>query len=134
MYATLEAFERRLGRAYGEIYGTDAPRALADLASAQAKVDGRLARRYAVPVTGAGAVALAAEWQLVLACELAYFNAVAGTLPDKLQKQIDRVYQELEDAASGDLRLPGAAESTDQGAVSVDCDPPVFGRDKMKGY
>ena len=72
MYTTLEAFERRLGRAYCEIYATDAPRALADLATAQAEIDGKLARRYAVPLTGQVAGSLAAEWQLVLASELAF--------------------------------------------------------------
>lgn len=134
MYTTLEAFERRLGRAYCEIYATDAPRALADLATAQAEIDGKLARRYAVPLTGQVAASLAAEWQLVLASELAFGNTASGDLPAKLQKRIDEVRKQLEAAASGDMLLPGAAESAETGATFIASDPPVFGRKNMKGY
>lgn len=134
MYTTLEAFERRLGRDYCEIYRTDATRALADLSTAQAEIDGKLSRRYAVPLTGEVARNLAAEWQLVLASEIAYGNSAASDLPAKLQKRIDEVRKQMEAAASGDMLLPGAEESSETGATCIASDPPHFRRSDLKGY
>lgn len=128
MYTTLELFEARLGPVYAEVYGAATPRAIADLDAAQAEIDGWLAKRYAVPLTASGAVALAAEWQLVLASEIAYLATASSKMPEKLADRVKLVRERLAAAAAGDFRLPGAAETAEFGAVSIECDPPQFGR------
>lgn len=128
MYTTPEHFAARISQIHAEVYGASPSLALADLDAAQAEIDGRLARRYAVPLTAPGAVALAAEWQLVLAARLAYMQTASSSLPEKLKGRLEEVYKQLDAAAAGDLRLPGATETAEFGTVSIDCDPPQFGR------
>ena len=133
-YATLEALQSRLRGVYDGIYGDETADAdaAADLAAAAARIDGRIACRYAVPVVSPPA--LLAEWQLVLACEIAYSRAAAPTMPDKLQRRIDQVYAEIDRAAAGTLALPGAVESERAGAAMVAIEEPSFTRRKMRDW
>lgn len=138
-YATAAAFELRLGKVYASIYRDNAPAALDDLAQASAEMDAYLGGRYAVPVTAAAAQVLLQEWNITLAEEKAYTRAGGSSIPEKVVRRVDTVRKQLRDAASGLLRLPGAAEAGAGGAAGagvtfVKIEAPMFGRENMKGY
>lgn len=136
MYATLDRYKRRLAGVYGGIYGSG-PEADADaaddLAAAAAEIDGKLAARYVVPLTGA--TELAAAWQLTLAEELAYGRSAAPEFPGKLKDRSAEVRRQLEAAVAGKLQLPGAAvAAAGGGTATVEAAAPLFTRDQMQGY
>ncbi|MFA6842955.1 MAG: phage protein Gp36 family protein [Bacilli bacterium] len=138
-YATAAAFALRLGTVYASIYRNNEPAALEDLAQASAEIDAYLGGRYFVPVTAAASLVLLTEWNLTLAEEKAYARGGGSSIPEKVIRRVDAVRKQLRDAASGLLRLPGAAEagasgSGGAGAVLIEIETPVFGRKKMKGY
>lgn len=137
-YASVDDLEKALGTPYRSIYKDDTASANADLVSAAAVVDGYLAKRYCVPVTEPGAMPILKEWCVAIAMELAYGRAGGSTIPEKTKDRAKRAYDQLRDAAKGTLQVPAApAENTENsigGAVAIECDEPVFTRDKMRGY
>ncbi|MHB9138189.1 MAG: phage protein Gp36 family protein [Victivallaceae bacterium] len=138
MYATLSQLQGRLKDSFENIYeAVDGafPDAEADLAAANAIVDGYLAGRYAVPVTVESVQALLQHYTLVLACELAYMRS-AGDMPEKIKTAVKNVTDALQAIADGKKRLPGVAETTSgQGGASVlSIADPVFTREKMSGF
>lgn len=139
-YAAAADLALRLGRRYTELYRDYADAAVEDLAQAAAEIDAYLGGRYAVPVTAAAALVLLQDWNLTLAEEKAYARAGGGVeTPEKVIRRVDAARKALRDAASGLLRLPGAAEAAAAGAgaagaVVIEIEPPIFGRKRMKGY
>ena len=138
-YAAATDLALRLGRAYDSLYRDHADAAEEDLAQAAAEIDAYLGGRYAVPVTAADAQVLLRDWNLTLAEEKAYARAGGVETPEKVIRRVDAARKALRDAASGLLRLPGAAEAAEggsgaAGAVVIEIEPPIFGRKRMKGY
>ena len=130
-YATINELKVRLGQDYAGLYGNDE----AGRATAQADLDAAAGCRYETPVTSERAEALLRDWNLTLCEERARVRCAGDSLPDKLKMRIAHVRGSLEKTASGELVLPGAAESVrGQGFATVACDEPVFTRETMKGY
>ena len=157
-YASAEDLRGRLGTAvFGEIYdeicdesrssppgeagatsrsGTLPPGALADLAAASAEIDGAIAARYALPVTGARSLALLRDWCLTLAEERAYARAAGSAWAEKVKTRVEQVRKYLEEIRLDRFRLPDAAENggADGGTIAlVQGDRPIFSREKMGG-
>lgn len=146
MYATIEDFKQRIGQSiFDEIYystgdseSTESPAVLSDLESAAAEIDGVLAYRYQFPVSGTKTLALLKDWNLTLAEERAFSRPVGGEFTEKLKSRVAQVRSYLEMIRLDQFRLPDAAEknsAANGSAVAiVQCDEPVFGRDKMSGF
>lgn len=136
-YATINELKMRLGQDYAGLYGNDetgTATAQADLDAAAAEIDAAAGCRYETPVAGR-AEALLRDWNLTLCEERARVRCAGDTLPGKLKMRIDHVRESLAKTASGELVLPGAAESVrGHGFAAVACDAPVFTRETMKGY
>lgn len=137
-YATINELKVRLGQDYTGLYGTgdtgDAA-AQADLDAAAAEIDAAAGCRYETPVTSERAAALLRDWNLTLCEERSRVRSAGDSLPGKLKMRIAHVRESLAKTASGELILPGTAESPrGQGFATVACDEPVFTRDTMKGY
>lgn len=143
MYATPADLAAVLGSSHAAIYGSDASAAAAkaneDLAAAAAEIDGHLARRYAVPVTAPSALPLLKDWNLVLAQERAFARAHAQPdFSEKLKRRCDEVRKCLREAAEGTFALaaglaePEGASAT--GMAFVEAAPPLFGRERMRGF
>jgi phage gp36-like protein len=137
-YATINELKMRLGQDYAGLYGTDeagTATAQADLDAAAAEIDAAAGCRYETPVVSVRAEALLRDWNLTLCEERARVRCAGDTLPGKLKLRIDHVRESLAKTVSGELVLPGAAESVrGQGIATVACDAPVFTRETMKGY
>ena len=137
-YATINELKVRLGQDYAGLYGNDeAGRATAqaDLEAAAAEIDAAAGCRYETPVASERAEALLRDWNLTLCEERARVRCAGDSLPDKLKMRVAFVRSSLEKTASGELVLPGAAESVrGQGFAAVACDEPVFTRETMRGY
>ncbi len=137
-YATINELKVRLGQDYAGLYGNDeagTAAAQADLEAAAAEIDAAAGCRYETPVVSERAGALLSDWNLTLCEERARVRCAGDTLPDKLKMRVVHVRESLEKTASGELVLPGAAESArGQGISTVACDEPVFSRETMKGY
>ena len=79
-YATAAELRQRIGGSvFDEIYDVSDPFDLSgltditdDLEAAAAEIDGAIAARYALPVTGSRSLALLKDWNLTLAEERAY--------------------------------------------------------------
>lgn len=140
MYCTPDMLITRLGApAASAIYGDDPETAKAlmsaDLAAAQAEIDGFVGARYLVPVTAQGAVALLGVWTLSIAEELAWGRVGDIPPPDALKARIERIRKHLERIADKTMILSGAAEITDGAAVTViQCDKPLLNRRGLEGY
>ena len=136
-YATINELKVRLGQDYAGLYGNDevgTATAQADLDAAAAEIDASAGCRYETPVASERAGALLRDWNLTLCEERARVRCAGDTLPDKLKTRVALVRGSLEKTASGELVLPGAAESVrGQGFAAVACDEPVFSRETMRG-
>ena len=137
-YATINELKVRLGQDYAGLYGNDeagTATAQADLDAAATEIDAAAGCRYETPVVSERAGALLRDWNLTLCEERSRVRCAGDTLPDKLRTRIAHVRESLAKTASGDLVLPGAAESVrGQGFATVACDEPVFTRTTMRGY
>ena len=137
-YTTINDLKVRLGQDYAGLYGNDevgTATAQADLDAAAAEIDAAAGCRYETPVVSERAGALLRDWNLTLCEERARVRCAGDTLPDKLKTRIAHVRESLAKTVSGELVLPGAAESArGQGFATVACDEPVFTRTTMKGY
>lgn len=136
-YAKPADLRARLGaQVFAEIYGPDPAAAAGDLASAAAEIDGAALCRYQLPVTGERTLALFSDWNLTLAEERAFARPAGNTYTEKIKIRVAQVREYLKMLREGTFKLPDAAEvSAGAGGVAlVQCDEPVFGRDKMRGY
>lgn len=137
-YATINELKVRLGQDYAGLYGNDetgTASAQADLDASAAEIDTSAGCRYETPVVSDRAEALLRDWNLTLCEERARVRCAGDALPDKLKMRIVHVRESLAKTASGELILPGAAESArGQGFSTVACDEPVFTRETMRGY
>ena len=137
-YATINELKVRLGQDYAGLYGNDesgTATAQADLDAAAAEIDASAGCRYETPVVSERAEVLLRDWNLTLCEERARVRCAGDALPDKLKMRVAQVRGSLTKTASGELVLPGAAESVrGQGFAAVACDAPVFTRETMKGY
>jgi phage gp36-like protein len=136
-YANSADLRERVGGAiYQEIYGTTPNAAADDLVSAAAEIDGAAAVRYKLPVSGAGTLALFRDWNLTLAEERAFARPAGAAYTEKVKSRVAQVREYLKMLREGTFRLPDAPElgAGAGGVALVQCDEPVFGRDKMRGY
>ncbi len=145
-YASVAELRRRTGRSvFDEIYGkselpdfSDLSIALDDLLAAAAEIDGAIAARYRLPVTGERSLALLKDWCLTLAEERAFARPAGESFTEKVKTRVAQVRQYLDKIRDDAFRLPDAEENrsgTGAGGVAiVQCDEPVFGRDRMKGF
>ena len=139
-YATVQELRARIGASiFAEIYGEEGTtEAEADLASAEAEIDGAAALRYRMPVTGVRSLALLKDWTLTLCEERTYARAAGSDYTEKIKARTAQVRKYLEMIRLDQFRLPDAQENgpgTGRGGVAlVQCDAPVFGRERMKGF
>ena len=108
-----------------------------DLESAAAEIDGAIAARYALPVTGSRSLALLKDWNLTLAEERAYARPAGADFSEKIKRRVDQVRKYLDLIRNDQFRLPDAAENSSGsgGTIAlVQRDDPVFDRDKMGGF
>ena len=148
MYADIDEFRSRLGQAiFNEIYEitdnsdeAELSIVLSDLASSAAEIDGALAFRYKFPITGDKTLALLKDWNLTLAEERAYSRPAGGEFTEKLKLRTAQVRQYLEMIREDRFILPDAAEKSSSSSAGggkialVQCDSPIFDRDKMEGF
>lgn len=133
-YADTELLRARLGEAvFDEIY-QDESDAAADLESAAAEIDGAIASRYRLPVTGKRTLSLLRDWTLTLAEERAYAHAAGSGFAEKVRLRVEQVRKYLEMIRNGTFLLPDAEERKDGSVAFASCREPVFGRDNMEGF
>lgn len=138
-YATPDELETRIGASvYGELYLSGNDQATGDLESAAAEIDGAIAYRYQLPVTGLRSLALLKDWNLTLAEERAFARPAGGDYTEKVKARVAQVRRYLDMIREDSFRLPDGVENRGGagtgGIALVQCDEPVFGRDKMKGF
>lgn len=144
-YSSAEDLRRRIGfSVFDEIYNvpdgsdlSDRSDIADDLESAAAEIDGALAFRYSLPVTGERSLALLKDWNLTLAEERAYARAAGSEFAEKIKRRADQVRKYLEMIRADQFRLPDAAEngaSSGGGIALVKRDDPVFDRKSMEGF
>jgi phage gp36-like protein len=140
MYASATDLETRIGDVFAELYrrldGTAmSNEASEDLAAASAEIDGAVGMRYSVPVSAAQALPLLKSWCLTLAEELAWARSGRQT-PESVKDRVKTVRDLLAKVAAGSFSLAGASlQASDNGVVAeIECDEPVFGRKRMRGY
>ncbi len=137
-YATALELRARIGASiFAEIYGEkETTEAEADLASAEAEIDGAIACRYQMPVAGTRSLALLKDWTLTLAEERTFARPVGGDYTEKIKARVAQVRKYLEMIRLDQFRLPDAAENgTAAGGIAlVKCDAPIFGRGNMEGF
>ena len=146
-YATADDLKQRIGESvFQEIYflsdgsdGSDqSDKIRDDLESAAAEIDGAIAFRYRLPVTGERSLALLKDWNLTLAEERAFARPVGGDYTEKIKRRVDQVRKYLELIRADQFRLPDAPEkgaaTSGSGIALVQQDKPVFGREEMSGF
>ena len=142
-YATADDLKQRIGESiFQEIYclsdGSDqSDKVIDDLESAAAEIDGAIAFRYSLPVTGERSLALLKDWNLTLAEERAFARPVGGDYTEKIKRRVDQVRKYLDMIRADQFRLPDAPEkgaSSGSGIALVQQDKPVFGREEMSGF
>lgn len=139
-YAVVSDLSSRIGSSvFTEIYGsgTSHPEAESDLASAAAEIDGAIASRYQIPVSGERSLALLKDWCLTLAEERAYARPVGGDFTEKIKRRVDQVRKYLDMIRADQFRLPDAPENSAASGANialVKCDAPIFDRRKMGGF
>ena len=146
-YATEDELKQRIGESvFQEIYflsdGSDrsdvSDKVTDDLESAAAEIDGAIAFRYRLPVTGERSLALLKDWNLTLAEERAFARPVGGDYTEKIKRRVDQVRKYLDMIRADQFRLPDAPEkgaaSAGSGIALVQQDKPVFGREEMGGF
>ncbi len=108
-----------------------------DLESAAVEIDGAIAARYALPVTGSRSLALLKDWNLTLAEERAYARPAGADFTEKIKRRVDQVRKYLDLIRNDQFRLPDAAENSSGsgGTIAlVQRDDPVFDREKFTGF
>ena len=137
-YATALELRARIGASiFAEIYGEkETTEAEADLASAEAEIDGAIACRYRMPVAGTRSLALLKDWTLTLAEERTFARPVGCDYTEKIKARVAQVRKYLEMIRLDQFRLPDAEENgTAAGGIAlVKCDAPIFGRGNMEGF
>lgn len=144
-YASAEEFRQRIGGGvFDEIYDVSDQSDLSDrsditddLESADAEIDGAIASRYALPVTGERSLALLKDWNLTLAEERAYARPAGGDFTEKIKRRVDQVRKYLDMIRADQFRLPDAPENTASSGSSIALirrDEPIFDREKMGGF
>ena len=144
-YATAQELRQRIGGSvFDEIYNTSDQSDLSvrsdiidDLESAAAEIDGAIASRYSLPVTGSRSLALLKDWNLTLAEERAYARPAGGDFTGKIKRRVDQVRKYLDMIRNDQFRLPDAAENSSGSGSTIALiqrDDPVFDRDKMGGF
>lgn len=145
-YATPAELRQRIGSSvFNEIYDvsdrsdlSDQSDIADDLESAAAEIDGAIAFRYQLPVSGDRSLALLKDWNLTLAEERAYARPAGGDFTEKIKRRVDQVRKYLEMIRADTFRLPDAPEknaaSAGGGIAVVQGDRPIFDREKMKGF
>ena len=149
-YATTDDLKQRIGESvFQEIYGwsdrsdlsdgsDQSDKVTDDLESAAAEIDGAIAFRYRLPVTGERSLALLKDWNLTLAEERAFARPVGGDYTEKIKRRVDQVRKYLDMIRADQFRLPDAPEkgaaTSGSGIALVQQDKPVFGREKMSGF
>ncbi len=140
-YATAEDLIQRLGGFYRDLYADSDGRlqvceAAADIAAASAEIDGRIGKRYQIPVSAPAAGELLKHWALTLAEELAWSRSGQGETPENVRARAAEVRRMLNLAAEGTMVLPGAvaAPEADAAALLVEGDEPIFRRHKMERF
>ena len=144
-YATAAELRQRIGGSvFDEIYDVSDQSDLSDrsditddLESAGAEIDGAIASRYALPVTGSRSLALLKDWNLTLAEERAYARPAGGDFTEKIKRRVDQVRKYLDMIRTDEFRLPDAAENSAGsagGIALVRRDDPIFDREKMEGF
>ena len=144
-YASAAELRQRIGSGiFDEIYDVSDPSDLSDrsditddLESAGAEIDGAIAARYALPVTGPRSLALLKDWNLTLAEERAYARPVGGDFSEKIKRRVDQVRKYLDMIRADQFRLPDAPENSSGsgGTIAlVQRDEPIFDRKRMEGF
>ena len=144
-YATAAELRQRIGGSvFDEIYDVSDPFDLSgltditdDLEAAAAEIDGAIAARYALPVTGSRSLALLKDWNLTLAEERAYARPAGADFTEKIKRRVDQVRKYLDLIRADQFRLPDAAENSSGsgGTIAlIQRDDPVFDRDQMGGF
>ncbi len=142
-YATAAELRQRIGGSvFDEIYNVSDPSDLSgltditdDLEAAAAEIDGAIAARYALPVTGPRSLALLKDWNLTLAEERAYARPAGADFTEKIKRRVDQVRKYLDLIRADQFRLPDAAENQASGGIAlIHRDDPVFDRDQMGGF
>ena len=143
-YAAADDLKQRIGDSiFQEIYclsdGSDqSDKVIDDLESAAAEIDGAIAFRYSLPVTGERSLALLKDWNLTLAEERAFARPVGGDYTEKIKRRVDQVRKYLDMIRADQFRLPDAPEkgaaTSGSGIALVQQDKPVFGREEMSGF
>ena len=146
-YATADDLKQRIGESiFQEIYclsdGSDrsdqSDKVIDDLESAAAEIDGAIAFRYSLPVTGERSLALLKDWNLTLAEERAFARPVGGDYTEKIKRRVDQDRKYLDMIRADQFRLPDAPEkgaaTSGSGIALVQQDSPNFGREQMSGF
>ena len=147
-YATAEELRQRIGGSvFDEIYNvsdqsdqsdlSDQSDIADDLESAAAEIDGAIAARYALPVTGSRSLALLKDWNLTLAEERAYARPAGADFSEKIKRRVDQVRKYLDLIRDDRFKLPDAPENTAGSGSTialVQRDDPVFDRDNFTGF
>ncbi len=132
MYASVQELEARLGSSvFREIY-PDPAAARYDLNDAQAEINGAVAVRYALPVTGPASLALLKSWNLTLAEERACARSAGSQFPEKIRIRAELIRARLDEIRKDLFRLPDAEEQTQSAVSFLSMETPVFSRNKMK--
>lgn len=140
MYADVTDLQTRISDVFSELYrrldgSVMAAEAGEDLAAASAEIDGAVGVRYSVPVTSSQALPLLKSWCLTLAEELAWARSGRQT-PESVRDRVKTVREMLAKVSAGSFSLAGASLPTAETGViaDVECDEPVFGRRRMRGF
>jgi phage gp36-like protein len=141
-YVSRSDVQDRLRRSYDTLYSrdgvVDTDVVDADIAAAEAEVDGYLGQRYIVPVTASGALPLLKHWTLSLVEDLAYGAVPGRKPPENVTARVATVRAQMDKAAAGTLSL-GASTVPSERTDAADCilvegEDPVFTRTCLEGY
>lgn len=144
-YAAAAELRQRIGGSvFDEIYSvpdgselSGLPGIADDLESASAEIDGAIASRYALPVTGSRSLALLKDWNLTLAEERAYARPAGGDFTGKIKRRADQVRKYLDMIRADAFQLPDAEENSSGSGSAIALirrDEPIFDREKMTGF
>ncbi len=140
MYAAVEDLKKRIGDLYADLYiapdgsamDTDAAD---DLDAAAAEINGRICKRYQVPVTSPGALPLLKSWTVTLAEELAWARSGKPDTPENVKRRVDNIRKQLDAVAEGSMSLDAAeAVNTTTAGLVLQCDEPLFTKKKLRRF
>ena len=133
-YATVAELRARIGvTIFAEIYPDEAD-GRTDLESSTAEIDGAIASRYRLPITGERSLALLRDWTLTLTEERAYARAAGSTFAEKVKERVAQVRKYLELVRTGGFKFPDAEERSEGSVAFASVREGVFGRENMKGF